>query len=273
MQSFMHGRIEVFPLLDGPLPLTLDKIPDPAHRAEARRLLGDAASEALALPVYAFLLKWANKAVLIDTGSGKLGYDSLGRLPERLEVAGFSPDDVTDVLMTHLHRDHYGGLVKGDKPAFPKANLIIYEPEANFWLSSDASAMPEKMRRSANEARAVIAAYGDRLRLVGTEEVFAGVRARPSPGHTPGHVCWEVVSEGRTLLAWGDVIHLAGIHLPAPYIAMEYDLDPRVALASRLATLDWVVEKNVTVAGAHLPEPGIWKVVKADKGYELRSIE
>lgn len=273
MPSFMHGQIEVIPMLDGPLYTTLEKIPDPAHRAEAEELVAKAGRHVLALPVYAFLLKWADKRVLIDTGSGKLGYDTLGRLPERLADAGVSSEDVTDILMTHLHRDHYGGLIRGDAPAFPNANLVIHKPEANFWLSSDLSALPERAQRMADEARRAVAAYGDRLRLVGTEDVFSGVRVRPAPGHTPGHCGWQVNSEGKMLLAWGDVIHVAAFHLAAPHIAMEYDLDPRTALESRLATLQWVAENNVIVAGAHLPEPGVWKVVKAGTGYELRSIE
>lgn len=273
MPSLMHGKIEVIPLLDGPLPSSLDKIPDLAHRAEAERLIAKAGPSVLAMPVYAFLLKFDDKRVLIDTGSGRLGYDTLGRLPERLEQADINPDDVTDVLMTHLHRDHYGGLVRDDRAAFPRANLIVHEPEAEFWLNTDPSAMPERARRTVEEVRRVVGLYRGRVRHVGTEDVFPGIRARPSPGHTPGHTCWEVTSEGKTLLAWGDVIHISHIHLPAPYIAMEYDLNPGTALKTRLAILDWVVDNNVTVAGAHLPEPGLWKVVKGENGCELSPAE
>ena len=82
-----------------------------------------------------------------------------------------------------------------------------------------------------------------------------------------------MTSAGKTLLAWGDVIHISQIHLPAPYIAMEYDLNPVVALQTRLSILDWVTDSNVTVAGSHLPEPGLWKVVKGENGCELRPAE
>ena len=133
--------------------------------------------------------------------------------------------------------------------------------------------MPARAQNSVEEVRRVVALYGDRVRRVGTEEVFPGIRARPSPGHTPGHACWEVTSAGKTLLAWGDVIHISQIHLPAPYIAMEYDLNPVVALQTRLSILDWVTDSNVTVAGSHLPEPGLWKVVKGENGCELRPAE
>jgi len=273
MASLMHGHIEVIPLLDGPLPSSLDKIPDPAHRAEAEQLIAKVGSGVLVMPVYAFLLRFDDKLVLIDSGSGKLGYDTLGRVFERLKDANVRPDEITDILMTHLHRDHYGGLVRENSAAFARANLVIYEPEAQFWLDTNKSDMPARAQNSVEEVRRVVALYGDRVRRVGTEEVFPGIRARPSPGHTPGHACWEVTSAGKTLLAWGDVIHISQIHLPAPYIAMEYDLNPVVALQTRLSILDWVTDSNVTVAGSHLPEPGLWKVVKGENGCELRPAE
>lgn len=273
MPSLMHGHIEVIPLLDGPLPSSLDKIPDPAHRAEAAQLIAKVGSDVLVMPVYAFLLRFKDKLVLIDSGSGKLGYDTLGRVFERLEDANVRPDEITDILMTHFHRDHYGGLVRENSAAFARANLVIYEPEAQFWLDTNKSDMPARAQNSVEEVRRVVALYGDRVRRVGTEEVFPGIRARPSPGHTPGHACWEVTSAGKTLLAWGDVIHISQIHLPAPYIAMEYDLNPVVAHQTRLSILDWVTDNNVTVAGSHLPEPGLWKVVKGENGCELRPAE
>lgn len=273
LPSLMHGKIAVIPLLDGPLPSSLDRIPDPAHRAEAERLIAGADRNLFAMPVYSFLLRFNDKCVLIDAGSGKMGYESLGHLPERLGEAGVDPDDVTDILLTHLHRDHYGGLVRGESAAFPRARLVVYEPEAEFWLDGDVSAMPARAQRAVPEVRRVVALYSDRLKRVGQEEVFPGICARPSPGHTPGHTCWQVTSEGKTLLAWGDVIHISQIHLPAPYIAMEYDLDPDVALKTRLSILDWVAENNVTVAGAHLPEPGLWKVVRGEHCCELRATE
>lgn len=273
MPSMMLGKIEIIPLLDGPLPSSLSKIPDPAHRAEAERLIAKDGPGVLNMPVFAFLMKFDNRRVLIDSGSGKLGYDTLGRVAGGLEEAGVRPEDVTDIIMTHLHRDHYGGLVRGDVAAFAHANLIIHEPEAKFWLDSDMSAMPERARNAAPEIRRVVALYANRVRRVGTQEVFPGIRIRPSPGHTPGHACWEVTSEGKTLLAWGDVIHISQIHLPAPHIVMEYDLDPATALETRLAILDWVTGNDVTVAGAHLPEPGLWKVVRGENFCELRPVD
>lgn len=273
MFSLLLGKIQIIPLLDGPLPYSLDKIPDPSHRLEAEEIIAKADLASLTMPVYAFLLKFDDRIVLIDTGSGRLGYDTLGRLPECLKRLGIAAEDVTDILMTHLHRDHYGGLVRNGTAAFPRANLIIYKREADFWLNTDLKEMPERGRRTVDEVRRVVALYAGRVRTVGNEDLFPGIRPLPSPGHTPGHICWEVTSEKQTLVAWGDVIHVSQIHLPAPYIAMEYDLNPEAALKTRLSMLDWVSENNVIVAGAHLPEPGVWMVLKGAYGHELQSVE
>ena len=119
----MIGDIEVLPLWDGPLPSTLDKIPDPLHRAEAEKLVAKAGPEALMMEVYAFLLKIGGRYSLIDTGAGELMPPDLGKLPAALRAAGVAPVQIERIFMTHVHRDHYGGLAdaKGTTAAFPNA--------------------------------------------------------------------------------------------------------------------------------------------------------
>ena len=109
--------------------------------------------------------------------------------------------------------------------------------------------------------------YAGRLRRVKDNDDIDGLTPHLAPGHTPGHTCWLVQSGGQSILAWGDLIHLAGIHLPAPHIAMEYDLDPVLAKQSRLRVLDWVVTEKIPVAGAHLPAPGIGTIVRSGSSF------
>jgi glyoxylase-like metal-dependent hydrolase (beta-lactamase superfamily II) len=127
--------------------------------------------------------------------------------------------------------------------------------------------MPQRARRYCDAARQALSLYAGRLRRVKDNEGLSGVSAHLAPGHTPGHTCWLVQSGGQSLLAWGDLIHIAHIHLPSPHIAMEYDLDPIDAKQSRLRVLDWVATDNVAVAGAHLPAPGIGAIVRDGNGY------
>jgi glyoxylase-like metal-dependent hydrolase (beta-lactamase superfamily II) len=167
-----------------------------------------------------------------------------------------------------MHRDHFGGLVTADgKAAFPNAELVLHETEARFWLDGEAEAMPARARRYLEATRQVLSLYAGRLRPVKDHEGAHEVAAHPMSGHTPGHTGWLIRSGGEAMLAWGDLIHIAQVHLPSPHIAMEYDLDPAAALATRLRVLDWVARERIAVAGAHLPSPGIGAIVRDGNGY------
>jgi glyoxylase-like metal-dependent hydrolase (beta-lactamase superfamily II) len=264
----MIGAIEVTPLWDGPLPSSLEKIPDAGHRAEAQALLAKAGPDALTMNVYGFLLRLGDRLALIDTGAGRLMSPDLGKLSAALKAQGVEPGRIETIFMTHVHRDHFGGLVDGEgKAAFANAELVLHEKEAGFWLDTKFADLPARAQRSCDAARQALAPYRGRLRRVKDNEGLAGVSAHLAPGHTPGHSCWLVQSGGQAMLAWGDLIHLAQIHLPAPHIAMEYDLDPVMAKQSRLRVLDWVARDGIAVAGAHLPAPGIGTIVRNGVAY------
>ena len=264
----MIGAIEVTPLWDGPLPSSLEKIPDPAHRAEAETLLAKAGPDALTMNVYGFLLRLGDRLALIDTGAGRLMNPELGRLSAALNAQGVAPQRIETIFMTHVHRDHFGGLADDTgKAAFPNAEIVVHDKEARFWLDTELADMPQRARRYRDAARQALSLYAKRLRRVKDNEGLAGVSAHLAPGHTPGHTCWLVQSGGQAILAWGDLIHIAHIHLPSPHIAMEYDLDPAVAKQSRLRVLDWVASDGIAVAGAHLPAPGIGAIVRSGTAY------
>jgi glyoxylase-like metal-dependent hydrolase (beta-lactamase superfamily II) len=262
------GAVEVTPLWDGPLPSSLEKIPDPQHRAEAERLIAKAGAQAMTMNVYGFLLRLGKGLALIDAGAGRLANLGLGRLAAALADQGIAPAEITTVFITHMHRDHFGGLVTADgKASFPNAELVLHDTEARFWLDGEAEAMPPRARRYLQATRQVLSLYAGRLRRVKDHEGSPEVTAHPMSGHTPGHTGWLIRSGAQAMLAWGDLIHIAQVHLPSPHIAMEYDLDPAVALATRLAVLDWVAGEGITVAGAHLPSPGIGMIVRDGHGY------
>ncbi len=267
----MIGAIEVTPLWDGPLPSSLEKIPDPLHRAEAEKLLAQAGPDALTMNVYGFLLRLGDRFALIDAGAGRLMSAELGRLGAALNAQGIAPGRIDTIFMTHVHRDHFGGLIDGaGKAAFPNAQLVLHEKEAGFWLDTGREDLPQRARRHYDVTQRALSSYAGRLRRVKDGEAIAGVSAHPAPGHTPGHTCWLIRSGGQAMLAWGDLIHLAQIHLPAPHIAMEYDLDPAVAKATRRRVLDWVARDNILVAGAHLPAPGIGAIVRSGNAYAFK---
>jgi glyoxylase-like metal-dependent hydrolase (beta-lactamase superfamily II) len=266
------GAFEVVPLWDGPLPTSLAKIPDPSHRAQAEALIATARPDVMTLDVFAFLLRWrghdGERLALIDTGSGRLGNPKLGQLPQALAANGVTPAQIGTIFMTHAHRDHFGGLIDdAGQAAFPNADLIFHEQEARFWLDTAAEDMPARARLVYGQARQVLSLYDGRLRRVTDGESIFGISPVLAPGHTPGHTCWLLQSDGAAMLAWGDVLHICEIHLPAPHIAFEYDLDPATALQSRLRVLDWVATDRIPIAGAHLAKPGFCMIARRDGRY------
>jgi glyoxylase-like metal-dependent hydrolase (beta-lactamase superfamily II) len=253
------------------LPTSLEKIPDPLHRAEAEKLIATAGPDALTMNVYCFLLKLGDRFALIDAGAGRLVNPQLGKLPAALKALGVAPQQIDYIFMTHVHRDHYGGLIDdAGAAAFQNAELVLHEKEASFWLDNRPDDIPERARRHSDSTRQTLALYAGRIRRVTDDEDLSGVSAQLAPGHTPGHTSWLVQSGGHSILAWDDLIHIAHIHLPSPHIAMEYDLDPVVAHWIRLRVLDRVAANNILVAGAHLPAPGIGAIVRNGNAYAYR---
>jgi glyoxylase-like metal-dependent hydrolase (beta-lactamase superfamily II) len=214
----------------------------------------------------AFLVRMPDRLVLVDTGYGR-------ELFKNLKSVGVEPEQIDAVLLTHMHGDHIGGLVRDGKPAFPKAAIFVAQQERDYWTSEEImNTFPVDKRGGFKNSMAVMAACGSAVRTfdpVADEdaELLPGVRPIAAFGHTPGHTLYMVDSNGSRLLIWGDLTHASAIQMPAPEVAMTYDTDPAMAIASRLAVLKYVAENNIPVAGMHVPLPGMGTVSAADAGY------
>ncbi len=258
-RTFHIGRIDITPLLDGDLDASLDKVPDPVDRAAATELIAQAGGEkALTMDCHAFLLHLPEGPVLIDAGTGTMMHARLGHLHARLAETGVKHEDIRTILLTHAHKDHFGGLVdEAGRAMFPNAELLLHEVEAAFWFDTPPEQMPERARGSLHLNAKAFGPYEGRIRRVAEGEGLPGIAARLAPGHTPGHTAWVIETGAAPLIAWGDVVHVAALHLVRPETAMIYDLDPATAFATRRDMLQWVVDNNAVVAAAHLDAPGI----------------
>jgi glyoxylase-like metal-dependent hydrolase (beta-lactamase superfamily II) len=220
------------------------------------------------ITVNAFLVISGDRTILIDTGCGNTFGPDMGHAARRLEFLGIEPEVIDTILLSHAHVDHLGGLLDGSGgPHFPKAELVLNRAEHAYW-HDDAmlAAAAEERKGGFHLARKSIAAYDDRIRLVGDGETAAsGITAVDLPGHTPGHTGWMIGSGKDALLIWGDIVHLPGIQFARPEAGMMFDVDIEKARATR--AFDMAATDRLMVAGMHLDFPAFGHVARAATGY------
>jgi glyoxylase-like metal-dependent hydrolase (beta-lactamase superfamily II) len=268
----MVGDIEVTALSDGTVMLPVDKIltnTTPAKVAAAFKKAG------MALPaetsVNGYLVNTGSKLVLIDTGAAGLFGPTLGNLLANLKAAGYQPEQVDEIYITHLHPDHVGGLMAGDQRAFPNAVVRADQKDIDFWLSKkNFAAAPESSKGFFQGAMASMNPYieaGKFQPFDGDTELVPGVRSQSTHGHTAGHNVYVVESRGQKLVMWGDLMHVAAVQFANPAVTIQFDTDPKAAAKRRQAAYAEAARQGYLVAGAHLSFPGIGRVRAEGKGY------
>jgi glyoxylase-like metal-dependent hydrolase (beta-lactamase superfamily II) len=243
------------------------------HPGKADALL--AASE-LAAPVEgsinAFLVNTGDKLILIDSGAGSLYGACCGHLLENLRSSGYRPEQIDEIYLTHLHADHVGGISPHGKPAFPNAIVRVNQKDLTYWLDAkNESDAPKFLKPMFEGDRASLKPYMESGRLKPFsegQELSLGIRAVPTPGHTPGHTSYEVSSEKQTLLVWGDLVHVAPIQFPDPAVTVTYDNDPLSAEAERTAMFAEAARSATWIAAAHIAFPGIGHIRSVDGRFE-----
>jgi glyoxylase-like metal-dependent hydrolase (beta-lactamase superfamily II) len=199
--------------------------------------------DVITLSVDALLVKVKDHVVLIDSGFGPKAH---GVLSQSLKKAGLSADDISDVLITHVHGDHVGGLAAADgTPAFPKAKIRMSNAEWAFMQSQSELAPLVK----------TITAQVQTFEP-GTV-VVPGITAVAIKGHTPGHMGYEIVNGDDRLLDIGDSAHSSIVSLVRPDWAMGFDSDRAVAKASREKLLSDLSKSHERVFSPHFPYPGV----------------
>ncbi|MBO0903179.1 MBL fold metallo-hydrolase [Jiella sonneratiae] len=273
VQRFAVGDSVVSAFSDGHLAIDLSLLSN-IEPGEAKALLAAAFRGAppVTTGVNAYIVHMPDRTVLIDTG-GAGAFPDLGKLEERLEAAGLKPEDVTDVLLTHLHPDHVGGLAIGGKPTFPNAAVHVNAAEYDYWTSAaNRAAAPDAAKGFFDIAAGAMQAAGDKVKtFAGDGEVVPGITARELFGHTPGHTGYMIGEGEAGLLVWGDIVHVAPIQFPRPGVGIAFDTDPQKAIATRKALLKDVAEARTRIAGMHIAFPSVGHVrAAADAGsYEF----
>ena len=263
------GDIDVLVVSDGVLPLPTQMLghnADPADRAAWLKdmfLPQDAFDWALNVVV----VRSGGKTILIDAGLGSdpdLNLPRAGQLIKRLEAAGIDLGSVTDLVLTHMHMDHIGGLlVEGVKERLRKdLRIHVAAAEVRFWESPDFShtsmpqGFPDALRSA---AKRFVSEYGSNLWTFDEEhEIAPGVVARRTGGHTPGHSVVRVASGGDGLTFAGDAVFTVGFEQPDWHNGFEHD--PEEAARVRVRLLRELAKSGEMLVATHLPFPSIGRV-------------
>jgi len=268
----MLGEFEITALSDGTVKLPMDKLltnttPAQVQKAFARAYL----TPPIETSVNGYLINTGTKLVLVDTGAAGLFGPTLGNLVNNLKAAGYQPEQVDEIYITHMHPDHVGGLMAGDKPAFPNAIVRADKHDADYWLSqANLDAAPKDSKGFFQGAMASLNPYvaaGKFKAFDGDTELTPGVKAVAARGHTAGHSIFVVESQGQKLVLWGDLMHAAAVQFADPAVTIAFDSDTKSAAAQRKRAYADAARQGYWVAGAHIAFPGIGHLRAEGKGY------
>ena len=209
--------------------------------------------------------------MLVDTGAANLFGPTLGKLVGNLKAAGYTPEQVDAVLITHMHPDHVGGLMSEGKLVFANATVHADQHDADFWLSqANLDKAPKDAQGFFQGAMASLNPYvaaGKFKAFNGNTELVPGIKAQASAGHTPGHSTYTVESQGQKLALWGDLMHVAAVQFANPAVTIQFDTDTKAAVVQRQRAYAEAAKAGYWVAAAHLSFPGIGHLRKEGKAY------
>ncbi|AZK64021.1 MBL fold metallo-hydrolase [Pectobacterium versatile] len=261
----MLGQFEITALSDGTVTIPLDKLLTHISHEEMLHLLAQKNLQPQAeTSINAYLINTGKQLILVDTGAGPLFGKLGGKLPDNLRAAGYPPEKIDTVLLTHIHADHSGGVSRDGKLVFPNATVYVNQKDADFWLNpanSDHVRDSEKhtFGQSEDSLQPVLAA--NRLKtFAGKQRLFPGITAVPAPGHTPGHSLYQIESDGQKLTLWGDTIHAEAVQFPRPLTTIDFDRNMDEAAEARLQILAEAARNNEWIGAAHISFPGLGQV-------------
>jgi glyoxylase-like metal-dependent hydrolase (beta-lactamase superfamily II) len=274
----MVGDFEVTALFDGAIDLQPTRLLTHTTPAQVKQALARAyEKEPLPTSVNAYLDNTGEKLVLVDTGTGKLFGPDLGSVVANLKAAGYQPEQIDEIYITHLHADHVGGLAEDGKATFPNAVVRADQHDADYWLNAaNAAKAPKVMQDFFKMANASLQPYVSAGRFKpfdGDTPLVPGVRALAARGHTPGHTVYRVESKGQTLVLWGDLMHVAAVQFPNPDVTIQFDSDPKAAAQQRKKAYAEAAKNGWLVGSAHLPFPGLGRLRAAGTGYTFVPVD
>ena len=271
------GDIDVMVISDGVLPIPAVTMATNVASTDLAAWLSDMflPPDMLDWPLNVAVVRSGDQTILIDSGLGTEfpDFPRAGQLAMRLDAAGIDPASVTDVVLTHLHMDHIGGLlVDGLRGRLrPDLRVHLAAAEAEFWVAPDFSRtvmpapVPDVLRSTATKFLEV---YRNQLRPFESEyEVAPGVMICRTGGHTPGHSIVRLESRGRRLTFAGDAVFQPGFDNPEWQNGFEHD--PEESTRVRIRLLKELAASGEQLVATHLPFPSVCHVAVAGDAFRF----
>lgn len=271
------GKVDVIAVNDGAASFDVLSVVTPTRKSDAAKIM---AKSLVTSPVHAsvnaYVILIGNKTILVDAGTGELFGVKLGKLPDSLRAAGIQPESVTDILVTHIHPDHTGGLTVGGRKIFPNALVHMNKKELDFWTNkSSRETLVEPNKGFYEQVAATVGPYvssGQVWTFEGEAAILPGIRSLPAYGHTPGHTFYVLEDAGQKLVFWGDTIHAPDAQFEDPSITIAFDIDQKAASATRQKAFAEAAEGGYLVALGHMDFPGVGRLKKEPIGFRWLQI-
>ncbi len=268
----MLGHFEITVILDGTDPFPLEKLlidadPDEVHRTLEQSGLGASVETS----INTYLINTGDHLILVDAGAGRFFGEHCGRQLVNLAAAGYAPEQVDTILLTHIHPDHTGGLAVDERMTFPNAVIHVSQADLDYWFDAATEAQADtEHKKMVEEGQLGLRPYiaAGRIRpFVGGDVLSSSITTIAAPGHTVGHTLFRIESKGEAIVLFGDIVHSGDVQMPHPNVAIRLDSDAATAAAVRRQVLADYARDRTLIGGSHLSFPGLGHVRQEGEGY------
>ncbi|RAI70885.1 hypothetical protein DOZ80_10475 [Pseudomonas fluorescens] len=221
------------------------------------------------ISINCFLVETNDALVLIDSGLGGQETKVSGLLIKELIGLGKNPEDISHIFFTHLHADHFGGVIdENGISLFPNAVFVAHKLEHDFLflgVTPYGNDAVQEQFNAAQRLRGVLPQFN----WVSPGQMLPGIEMVHLPGHTPGHSGFQIESQGDTALLWGDIVHSPDWQFSDTGIGVSFDVNASSAEETRRSTMRRVAENGQIIAGTHTDLPGFGRLTANGAGYRF----
>jgi len=278
------GDLNLTILTDGHLPQApIQPVLAPnAPKAELEKILTDnfRSVERVDMAVNVLLVEAGNRKILLDTGAGvSKMMPTAGHLRQSLRLVNIDPKSITDIIVSHAHPDHIGGLLdEQGNTNFPNAVLHISKIEFDFWMRATMDDFkecglyqlaPEAMKTVVPQMKDILLKLKSNIRFIDLAQPLLDIfHFQLEPGHTPGMTLTRISSGGEQLAYFADLLHHDLLQFAHPEWTYAGDTLPALAVTSRHYILEQLSSSKMLAFSSHLPWPGLGHVAKDGNGFK-----